>query len=93
MRKPLGSVPALFTPRIAGEFLLGICDQGARWYRFSDITSLGIEGTELNFRLNEEEGSIAYICGRLPNPQQADKELFDLLVMMDPSTQADKEEV
>lgn len=47
MSNPLNTIPTLFLPRIAGEFLLGVSGHEARWYRFSDITSFSVEGTEL----------------------------------------------
>lgn len=86
----MSTIQPLFAPRIAGEFLYGEGPIGGRWCRISYITSFLISGAEIIFRINDEDES-GYVCARLPGKQQADKELFELLLMIDPATAAQEE--
>lgn len=78
----------LFAPRLAGEFLLGVSGDEARWFRVINITSFGVEDREITFRLSEDENAISYIAGRTPDADRAQRELFELMLTLDASTDA-----
>lgn len=87
------AIQPLFAPRLsrAGEFLLGITHDEARWFRVINISSVGVDDREVTFRVNEDENAISYVAGRMPNAEGAERELYDLIEILETSAKQEEE--
>lgn len=77
-----------FRPRVLGDCLLSITTDPStgescpRWYRWPVVTSIGVEGREIWFRVSEDVDALGYCAGRLAEPAGAQRELFELIRLL-----------
>lgn len=90
--------PPLFQPILVGEFLKSVSldAQGngfVRWIRTSVITSLSVdpETREIRFSVDESDDHADLVCGRLADEKSAQKELFDLMILISPNEKEEEE--